>query len=239
MRVLVRLVSARADSPAVRMSADENQHQAGVKRRRLSSSRYVPASRVCLPQPLTADSQHAKLEKIYSGFLERFGPRGLFTPFGVSLIAPKFREEAHRAAHEPNDTGSSEDAKDYLDGSYGSVIIPEEILRGVAAMRDDWDEEEDDSLLPAGTSSNDPATLTNPATVATNPATLTNPANDLTRSTTRPVSERPTAAPISTAAFYAAESSQSAEPSSSLRIDPRESFEADKTVKAEALARHA
>lgn len=106
-------------------------------------------------------------------------------------------------------------------------------------MRDDWDEEEDDSLLPACTSSNDPATLTNPATVATNPATLTNPANDLTHSTTRPVSERPTAAPISTAAFYAAESSQSAEPSSSLRIDPRESFEADKTVKAEALARHA
>lgn len=92
-------------------------------------------------------------------------------------------------------------------------------------MRDDWDEEEDDSLLPACTSSNDPATLTNPATVATN-------------SPTRPVSERPTAAPISTAAFYAAESSQSAEPSSSLRIDPRESFEADKTVKAEALARH-
>lgn len=100
-------------------------------------------------------------------------------------------------------------------------------------MRDDWDEEEDDSLLPACTSSNDPATLTNPATVATNPA------NDLTHSTTRPVSERPTAAPISTAAFYAAESSQSAEPSSSLRIDPQESFEADKTVKAEALARHA
>ncbi|WVO20526.1 uncharacterized protein IAS62_001823 [Cryptococcus decagattii] len=79
------------------------------------------------------------LERIYARFLERFGPRGLFTPFGVSLIAPKFRDEAR---DDSNDT--DQDAKDYLDGSYGSVIIPEEILRGVAAMRDDWDGDDED-----------------------------------------------------------------------------------------------
>ncbi|OXB39583.1 hypothetical protein J007_00630 [Cryptococcus neoformans] len=160
--------SRRSRWDLLRMTTDDTQHQPGVKRKRLSSSR-----------------QQAKLEKIYSGFLERFGPRGLFTPFGVSLIAPKFRE-AHRAngaeaggAAERDESG--EEAKDYLDGSYGSVIIPEEILRGVAAMRDDWHEEQDDTTRRSHShsSSSLPAHTPHPTTNST-------------------MSERPTAAPINT-----------------------------------------
>lgn len=48
--------------------------------------------------------------------------------FGVFFIVFKFCEEVYRVVYELNDIGFSEDVKDYFDGSYGSVIIFEEIL---------------------------------------------------------------------------------------------------------------
>lgn len=190
------------------MTTDEHQHQPGVKRKRLSSSR-----------------QQAKLERIYARFLERFGPRGLFTPFGVSLVAPKFRDGAG------DDDRPEEEAKDYLDGSYGSVIIPEEILRGVAAMRDDWDEDEDEPTHRSSSSSSVPRESA--------PRPSLNPTTQRATPTAASSSLEPTAIPIHTNSFYLAQqpaSSSRKEPEvKRTRIDPRESLEAEKRVKAEGL----
>ncbi|KAE8541353.1 hypothetical protein D1P53_002712 [Cryptococcus gattii VGV] len=223
--------SRRSRWDLLRMTTDEHQHQPGVKRKRLSSSR-----------------QQAKLERIYAGFLERFGPRGLFTPFGVSLVAPKFRDEARDSTSNKPD----EEAKDYLDGSYGSVIIPEEILRGVAAMRDDWDEDEDE---PTHRSSSSSSVSTQPLPREGAPRPLNPTAQPIHTPTasssleTQPVSS--TTIPIHTNSFYATDKSsfppplaqQPAASSSSrkdselkrTRIDPRENLEAEKRVKAEGL----
>ncbi|KGB75473.1 hypothetical protein CNBG_1311 [Cryptococcus deuterogattii R265] len=221
--------SRRSRWDLLRMTTDEHQHQPGVKRKRLSSSR-----------------QQAKLERIYAGFLERFGPRGLFTPFGVSLIAPKFRDEARH-----NSSNDKPDDKDYLDGSYGSVIIPEEILRGVAAMRDDWDEDEDDPTHRSSYSSS--------SSLPTQPLPREGGAprpslNPTTQPIPTPTAASSTTIPIHTNSFYAtdkpsfppplAQSQPAAASSSSrkepevkrARIDSRENWEeAEKRVKAEGL----
>ncbi|WVQ87651.1 hypothetical protein IAS59_001378 [Cryptococcus gattii] len=197
--------SRRSRWDLLRMTTDEHQHQPGVKRKRLS--------------------QQAKLERIYARFLERFGPRGLFTPFGVSLVAPKFRDGAG------DDDRPEEEAKDYLDGSYGSVIIPEEILRGVAAMRDDWDEDEDEPTHRSSSSSSVPRESA--------PRPSLNPTTQRATPTAASSSLEPTAIPIHTNSFYLAQqpaSSSRKEPEvKRTRIDPRESLEAEKRVKAEGL----
>ncbi|WVQ85931.1 hypothetical protein IAT38_008099 [Cryptococcus sp. DSM 104549] len=69
-----------------------------------------------------------KVEKIYSDFLELFGPNGIITPYGFILIAPKFRF--------PKGRTSPVKKPQYLDGSVGKVIIPEEILTAVAGIRE-------------------------------------------------------------------------------------------------------
>lgn len=230
----------------VRMTTDEHQHQPGVKRKRLSSSRCV-TDYDCISLTISC-SQQAKLERIYAGFLERFGPRGLFTPFGVSLIAPKFRDEARHNSSSSND---KPDDKDYLDGSYGSVIIPEEILRGVAAMRDDWDEDEDDPTHRSSYSSSS-SLPTQPLPredgaprPSLNPTTQPIPTPTVASSTTIPIhtnsfyaTDKPSfPPPLAQSQPAAASSSSRKEPEvKRARIDPRENWEeAEKRVKAEGL----
>ncbi|WVQ96767.1 hypothetical protein IAU59_003874 [Kwoniella sp. CBS 9459] len=70
--------------------------------------------------------QIQRLEKAQAPFLERFGPEGIITPCGMRLIAPRFRGPV---ANVPK-SGS------YLDGVGGNLIIPENILREVQAIRD-------------------------------------------------------------------------------------------------------
>ncbi|WVQ80615.1 hypothetical protein IAT38_002720 [Cryptococcus sp. DSM 104549] len=70
--------------------------------------------------------QQGKLEKKHAAFLKRFGPNGLATSCGMRLIAPKYRET--------NATVSGKDK--FLNGEFGGIVIPEEILQGVRAIRE-------------------------------------------------------------------------------------------------------
>ncbi|TYJ55271.1 hypothetical protein B9479_004101 [Cryptococcus floricola] len=95
-------------------------------------------------RPSTAPRMQAKLEKHYSAFLLNFGPAGLATSYGLTLIAPEFRPApgeipAPFTIH-PQDAGRYKikpaAREQWIDGSYGKVIVPEEIARAVGAI---WD----------------------------------------------------------------------------------------------------
>ncbi|WWD18296.1 hypothetical protein CI109_102746 [Kwoniella shandongensis] len=85
--------------------------------------------------------QQIQLEKTHSTFLERFGPNGIVTACGMRLVAPKFR-----SAH------SSVKGR-FLNGAFGKIIIPEDILRDVQAIRDgdkirqEPEEDEEDDII--------------------------------------------------------------------------------------------
>ncbi|WVQ65989.1 uncharacterized protein L199_004167 [Kwoniella botswanensis] len=71
--------------------------------------------------------QIQKLEQTHDAFLERFGPSGIITPCGMRLVAPKYRGETEAPTVKNNR---------FLDGTQGNLIIPEDILRGVEAIRE-------------------------------------------------------------------------------------------------------
>ncbi|KIR40915.1 hypothetical protein I307_05321 [Cryptococcus deuterogattii 99/473] len=73
--------------------------------------------------------QQSKLEKTHCEFLEQFGPKGLVTSCGMRLVASKYRGSSGVAA-------AAQKNGDFLNGEYGKVIIPEEILEGVRAIRE-------------------------------------------------------------------------------------------------------
>ncbi|OWZ32115.1 hypothetical protein C347_02806 [Cryptococcus neoformans AD2-60a] len=73
--------------------------------------------------------QQSKLEKTHCEFLEQFGPKGLVTSCGMRLVASKYRGAAGVAA-------ALQKNEDFFNGEYGKVIIPEEILAGVRAIRE-------------------------------------------------------------------------------------------------------
>ncbi|WVN87425.1 uncharacterized protein L203_102605 [Cryptococcus depauperatus CBS 7841] len=70
--------------------------------------------------------QQGRVEKTYASFLEQFGPNGLATPGGIRLIAPKFRKQT---------AGVFFDTAKYLNGDYGNVIIPDDILGSIESIR--------------------------------------------------------------------------------------------------------
>ncbi|KAK4685052.1 hypothetical protein P7C73_g5108, partial [Tremellales sp. Uapishka_1] len=75
--------------------------------------------------------QQIRLEKLHAIFLEIFGPQGLSTPCGMKLVAPTFRGQSNT-----EDDSVASSSRMYLNGTVGSVNIPESILMGVAAIRD-------------------------------------------------------------------------------------------------------
>ncbi|WVQ70735.1 hypothetical protein IAR50_000257 [Cryptococcus sp. DSM 104548] len=95
-------------------------------------------------RPNTAPRMQAKIERHYSDFLLKFGPVGLATSYGLTLIAPKFRPAPGEAPApftvHPQNAGyyktSPAGREQWIDGSYGKVIVPEEIGRAVGAI---WD----------------------------------------------------------------------------------------------------